>query len=123
MMRVILTGLKFHVSDISVDPDDARSDDGPNLNFRMKALESIQYQAALAISGAWKGTSTKKIYERLGRVSLHQRRCFRRIIRFYKIMNDLTPCHGGTSLDATQQMIYTNIYKYFILTLLFVGMN
>ena len=47
------TDLEDHVSDIVGDPDDARSDSGPNLNFCMKVLESIQYQAALAIiSGA-----------------------------------------------------------------------
>ena len=31
------------------------------LNFRMHTLESVQYQAALAITGAWKGTSTDKM--------------------------------------------------------------
>ena len=31
-----------------------------NLNFRMRALESIQYQAALAITGAWKGTNPSR---------------------------------------------------------------
>ena len=61
------------------------------LNFRMKSLESVQYQAALAVTGAWKGTSTKKIYQELGWESLHQRRCFRRLTQFYKIMNGLTP--------------------------------
>ena len=61
------------------------------LNFRMHTLESVQYQAALAISGAWKGTSTDKIYKELGWESLHHRRCFRRITQFYKIMNGLTP--------------------------------
>ena len=76
----------------NVHPDDARNHRNPsqNLNSQMKALESIQYQAALAVTGAWKGTSTKKIYEQLGWESLHHRRCFRRITQFYKIMNDLT---------------------------------
>ena len=35
------TDLEFHVSDNTVDPDDADSDNDPNLNFRMKTLESI----------------------------------------------------------------------------------
>ena len=64
-----------------------------NLNFRMRALESIQYQAALAITGAWKGTNTIKIYRELGWESLHDHRCFRRITQFYKIMNGLTPMY------------------------------
>ena len=52
------------------------------LNFRMHTLESVQYQAVLAITGAWKGTSTDKIYRELGWESLHHRRCFRRIPQF-----------------------------------------
>ena len=57
----------------------------------MNSLESIQYQAALAITGTWKGTSRNKIYEQLGWESLHNRREFRRLTQFYKIMNNLTP--------------------------------
>ena len=62
-----------------------------NLNYQMNTLESIQYQAALGVTGAWKGTSRDKIYEELGWESLHNRRYFRRITQFYKIMNGLTP--------------------------------
>ena len=54
-------------------------------------LESIQYQAALAVTCAWKGTSTIKIYLELGWKSLHHRRYFRRITQFYKIMHGITP--------------------------------
>ena len=57
----------------------------------MLALESLQYQAALAVTGAWKGSSTRKIYKELGWESLHHRRWFRRMTQFYKIMNGLTP--------------------------------
>ena len=61
------------------------------MNYRMKELESVQYQAALAITGAWKGSSRVKIYNELGWESLHHRRYFRRITQFFKIMNGLTP--------------------------------
>ena len=37
-----------------------------NLNFMMQSLESTQYQAALAVSGAWKGSNTTKLYEDSG---------------------------------------------------------
>ena len=57
----------------------------------MQALESLQYQAALAVTGAWKGSSTRKIYKELGWESLHHRRWFRRMTQFFKIMNGLTP--------------------------------
>ena len=59
----------------------------------MKSLESIQYQAALGVTGAWKGTSRDKIYEQIGWESLHNRREFHRVTQFYKIMNNLTPLY------------------------------
>ena len=57
----------------------------------MNIIERTQYQAALAVSGAWKGTNRDKIYEELGWETLDQRRFFRRLTQFYKIMNNLTP--------------------------------
>ena len=93
-------GLEDYYDDNS-DLDDSTEDDdfdsnlenvsGKRLNFQMRALESIQYQAGLAVTGAWKGSSTQKIYDELGWESLHHRRYFRRITQFFKIMNDLTP--------------------------------
>ena len=62
-----------------------------NLNYLMGTLESTQYQAALAVSGAWKGTNTEKIYNELGWETLDQRRMFRRLVQFYKIMTEQTP--------------------------------
>ena len=57
----------------------------------MDQIERVQYQAALAVTGTWKGTSTNKIYEELGWESLTDRRWFRRLVQFYKIKNNLTP--------------------------------
>ena len=37
-------------------------------------IESIQYNAALAITGAIRGTSREKLYQELGFKSLQQRR-------------------------------------------------
>ena len=68
-----------------------RNSNDINLNHQMNTLESIQYQAALGVTGAWKGTNRDKIYEELGWESLHNRRYFRRITQFYKIMNGLSP--------------------------------
>ena len=61
------------------------------LNSQMNLLERIQYQAALAITGTWKGTNTDKIYEELGWETLDNRRLIRRLLLFYKIMNHLSP--------------------------------
>ena len=60
-------------------------------HYLMKLLESTQYQAALAVSGAWNGSLRVKIYEELGWEALDHRRTFRRLTQFYKIINDLTP--------------------------------
>ena len=59
----------------------------------MKKIESIQYQAALAITGAWKGTSRVKIYKELGFESLSKRRALHRLIHIFKIINNLTPVY------------------------------
>ena len=54
-------------------------------------IESIQYNAALAITGAIRGTSRDRIYQELGLESLSARRWFRRLSVFYKIKNSKSP--------------------------------
>ena len=44
------------------------------LNSLMENVERIQYQAALAITGAWQGSSRSQIYEELGWETLSFRR-------------------------------------------------
>ena len=44
-----------------------------------KKLETIQYNAALAISGAIRGTSREKVYSELGLESLQDRRWYRKL--------------------------------------------
>ena len=39
---------------------------GVTLNSLMEKVERIRCQAALAISGAWRGSSRSKLYEELG---------------------------------------------------------
>ena len=43
------------------------------LHDRMKKIESVQYQAALAITGTWQGTKKSKLYEEIGLESLSDR--------------------------------------------------
>ena len=61
------------------------------LHRLMERLESVQYSAGLAITGAWKGTSRSKIYQELGWESLNDRRWCRRLVLFFKFINNLTP--------------------------------
>ena len=86
-----------------------------SLNYQMSALESTQYQAALAVSGTWKGTNTNKIYEELGWETLDQRRTFRRLVQFYKIMNDKTPDYLKIPIPPMQGHLFgyrsTNVLK------------
>ena len=50
-----------------------------------KKLESIQYNAALAITGAIRGSSGEKLYQELCSEPLQQRRWFRKLCYFLKI--------------------------------------
>ena len=63
-----------------------------SLKYSMQSIESTQYQAALAVSGAWEGSNTPKLYEKLGWESLTDR-WYRRLLQFYKIINDLAQPH------------------------------
>ena len=57
----------------------------------MNTLERIQYNAALVITGSWKGTNLNRIYDELGWDSLNDRCWCRCLFHFYKIQNNLTP--------------------------------
>ena len=67
-----------------------------DLEFKLdftKRLESTQYSAALAVSGAWRGTNTDKIYEELGWEILYYRSWYRRLCHFYKLQSDQRPLY------------------------------
>ena len=61
-----------------------------NNSFHEK-LESIQYNAALAITGAIRGSSREKLYQELGFESLQQRRWYRKLCLFFKIIKKQSP--------------------------------
>ena len=50
-----------------------------------QTLESIQYNAALTITGAIRGSSSEKHYYELGLESLNQQRWFRKLCYFFKL--------------------------------------
>ena len=75
-----------------LDYADIIYDQAYNSAFHDK-LESIQYNACLAITGAIRGTSTEKIYQELGLESLKSRRWFRKLCHFYKIFNEKSPSY------------------------------
>ena len=59
-------------------------------NSLMESVEIIQYQAALAITGAWQGSSLSKIYVELGWETLSDRCKCRRSLQAQKIINNST---------------------------------
>ena len=62
--------------------------DSFKLNHLMEKLESVQYTAALAIIGAWKGTSLEKLYNELGWDSLFLRLWSRHLALIFKFVNN-----------------------------------
>ena len=61
-----------------------------NSSFREK-LESVQYNACLALTGAIRGSSKEKIYQELGFESLRVRRWYRKLCLFYEVLNNEHP--------------------------------
>ena len=57
----------------------------------MMKVESVQYQAALPVTGAWKGSSRVQLNKQLGWESLSDRRMCRRVLQIYKIVVKTTP--------------------------------
>ena len=77
------------------------------LSNLMEKVESVQYSAALAVSGTWRGTSREKLYAELGWESLSSRRWSRRLTLFYKIINNLTPLYTKEPIPPLQQSNYS----------------
>ena len=73
----------------------------------MERLERIQYQAALAFTGAWQGSSRAKIYEELGWESLSDRRNCRRVLHFCKIMNKNTLSYLKEKLPPNRREMFS----------------
>ena len=75
-------------------------------NF-MEKLESVQYSAALAVTGTWKGTSRDKLYAELGWESLSLRRWSRRLTLFYKFKNNISPEYTSEPIPPLHQSQYS----------------
>ena len=58
-----------------------------------KNLESVQYNTAIAITGAIRGTSSEKLFQELGLESLKSRRWLRKLCLFYKNFHKKSPLY------------------------------
>ena len=70
-------------------------------------LESIQYNAALAITGAVRGSSREKLYQELGFESLQQRRWYRKLCLFFKIIKNQSPKYLFELIPTVRQAYMT----------------
>ena len=75
-----------------------------SLTTLMEEIERIQYKAALAVTGAWKGTNRSKVYDELGWEPLTYRRLSHRVIMLFKIVNRLIPYYLGEKLPPVRNI-------------------
>ena len=75
-----------------LDYGDIIYDEAYNETFHQK-LESIQYNACLALPGAIRGSSREKLYLELGLESLQCRRWYSKLCLFYKIFKENKPVY------------------------------
>ena len=69
-------------------------------------LEMVQYNAALVITGAFKGTSRDRIYREPGLESLSEQKCSRKIFFFHKIINCLLPVYLQSYISYCGEGVY-----------------
>ena len=86
--------------------------DQPSNDAFSNKLETVRYNAALAIMRAVKGTSREKLYQELGLEYLHQRRWMRRFCLFYKVVSTkLTAFIYDTILPVSQSQRHPNTFN------------
>ena len=71
------------------------------IGYFQKKLETIQYNVALVITGAIRGTSREKAYSELGLESLQDRRLYRKLCVFYKTSNNMSPKYLSDTIPST----------------------
>ena len=79
---------------------------GVTLSSLMAKAENIQYQAALAVTGAWQGSNRIKHYEKLGWEALSDRRMCRHILQIDNIINNKTTSYLKDKLPPIREAWY-----------------
>ena len=83
-----------------LDYGDIIYDQAYNVSFHHK-LESIQYNSALAITGAIRGTSKENLYNKAGLETLEKSRWYRKLCCFYKVYKSHSPKYLFNIIPAT----------------------
>ena len=82
----LITSLKSFIGP-HLDYGDIIYDRAYNTSFHQN-IELVQYNAGLAIAGAVRGTSREKLYQELVFKPLQQRRWYRKLYCWFKIINN-----------------------------------
>ena len=77
-------------------------------------IESLQYNATLAITGAIRGSSMEKLYHELGFEYLSSRRWFRKLCLFYKIVVKKSPHYLYNYVSTVNQSCQTRSSDKFL---------
>ena len=88
--RSSLTTIFISLARPHLDYDDVIFDKANNDSFH-RGLESLQYKASLAITGATKGSPTENLYQELRLESLQNKRWFRKLCIFYNVFMEQPP--------------------------------
>ena len=83
-----------------------RDDPHMQMNFTQR-LEQTQYSAALAVTGAWRGTSRQRLYDELGWETLYHRRWYRRLCHFFKLVRSHSPEYLFSEIPLERQVMYS----------------
>ena len=74
----------------------------------MEKVERVQYQAGLAITGAWQRSNRNVLYENMGWESLSDRRTTRRVLQLYKVRANRTPFYLTEKLPPLRGLLHLN---------------
>ena len=84
---------------------------GVTLHELMETVEKVQYEAGLAITGCWKGSSRIRLYEELGWETLSDRRSNNRIFQIYKIISKSTLSYLKDKLPPHRHHFLVHVFR------------
>ena len=90
--------------------------DQPHNDTFCRMIESVQYNAALAITGTIKGSSRERLYQELGLESLSDRRWYRRLVYLFNIVSCNAPGYLCSLLPVKQRSydpVRSNLFRNF----------
>ena len=83
-----------------------------NTSFHQN-IESIQFNAELAITGAVRGNSREKLYQELGVESLYKERLYRKLCCLFKIINSQSPRYLFQLVASTKTKYFAVKHDFF----------